>query len=63
MSDETRAEQFVLKYGFDFQTIDKSPKIFLLKTERHGIDRKVATQLIILKGSVFDNRIAGITGI
>ena len=33
MSDEARAEQFVLKYGFDFQTIDKAEITALLRDE------------------------------
>ena len=43
MSDETRAEQFVLKYGFDLQTIDKAEIVALLRDEiknqkEHGSD-------------------------
>ena len=56
MSDEARAEQLVLKYGFDLQTIDKAEIVALHRDEikelkEHGSDGH--TYLRVLCGYLF----------
>ena len=56
MSDEARAEQFVLKYGFDLTTIDKAEIVALLRDEikelkEHGSDGHI--YLRVLCGYLF----------
>ena len=56
MSDEARAEQFVLKYGFDFQTIDKAEIIALLRDEIKNLKENGSdghTYLRVLCGYLF----------
>ena len=56
MSDETRAEQFVLKYGFDLQTIDKAEIVALLRDEIKNLKENGSdghTYLRVLCGYLF----------
>ena len=56
MSDETRAEQLVLKYGFDFPTIDKAEIVALLRDEIKNLKENGSdghTYLRVLCGYLF----------
>ena len=60
---------FGLQWGPDYprgkipdpaERIYERPEILLLEAECHGVDREIATQLILLKGPVLNDRLAGV---
>ena len=50
----------ILQVGQAIKRVDQLAKTLLVQADGHGIDSKVATVLIVLQRSVFDNRFTGV---